>query len=147
AATNRDLEVAVETGTFRRDLYFRIDGVSLFIPPLRERAGEIAPLARELVASAASKFGHDRPPAIAKEALERLLAHRWPGNIRELRNVVERAVLLCGRGEIRTEHLHLHLHLQARGRADGMAPALALARDSGDLLGERRRVIEALERC
>jgi two-component system, NtrC family, response regulator AtoC len=101
AATNRDLEADVATGAFRQDLYFRLDGFPLTIPPLRERLDELEALARHFTAAAA----RGPAPDLAPEALARLRAHAWPGNVRELRNVIERAVLLCGEGPISADHL------------------------------------------
>jgi two-component system, NtrC family, response regulator AtoC len=104
AATNRDLEAEIERKTFRQDLYFRLSAATLVIPPLRERVSEIAGLARAFVDTAARAMG--RPaPALAPDVLPRLEAYAWPGNIRELRNMMERAVLLCGQGPIRLAHL------------------------------------------
>jgi transcriptional regulator with AAA-type ATPase domain len=104
AATNRDLEEEVSKKTFRQDLYFRLNGISLTVPPLRERPGDIEPLARSFVASAVKVL--DRPaPALSEEALRLLGSYCWPGNVRELRNVMERAVLLCDGSEIGAEHL------------------------------------------
>src|SRR5204862_7325420 len=102
AATNRDLEIEAASGRFRRDLYYRLNGVSLYIPPLRERRDEIESLVRLFVTNA-SKGG--KPPPVSPDALELLMSYPWPGNIRELRNVAERAVLLCNGGPIRPEHL------------------------------------------
>ncbi len=94
AATHRDLEAAVAAGTFREDLYFRIAGVTVRVPPLRERPAELAGLIARFVDGAARALG--RPtPRVADDAMAWLRAHRWPGNVRELRNVVERATLLC----------------------------------------------------
>jgi DNA-binding NtrC family response regulator len=105
AATNRDLEAEVAKGRFRLDLYFRLNGVTLFVPPLRSRLEEIESLARTFIAQAAQRAGTGDQPALSPEALERLKAYSWPGNVRELRNAIERAVLLCGPGPIRVEHL------------------------------------------
>ena len=94
AATNRDLEAEVERGTFRRDLYFRLCGISIRIPPLRERRAEIRPLAETFLREICAELGRPEvqlPPEVVA-VLER---KRWPGNIRELKNVIERAVLLC----------------------------------------------------
>ena len=104
SATNRDLEAAVEAGTFRQDLYYRLNGISVRIPPLRERRGEIHELARTFVAAAARS---GPPPPIARATVDCLEAHKWPGNVRELRNVMERAIVLSGGGELRPEHLLL----------------------------------------
>ncbi|HET7505872.1 MAG TPA: sigma 54-interacting transcriptional regulator [Kofleriaceae bacterium] len=105
AATNRDLEQEIARGRFRQDLYYRLAGITLVIPPLRERVSEIVPLVQSFIANASTHSG--RSPQISREALALLEAYSWPGNIRELRNVVERAVLLCSDGVIRPEHLPL----------------------------------------
>jgi DNA-binding NtrC family response regulator len=101
AATNRDLEHAVNEHKFRQDLYFRLAGVTLHIPPLRERPEEIEPLAREFVKQLAR---HGRPPVLTPEVTQLMLGYAWPGNIRELRNAIERAVLLAGDGPMLPEH-------------------------------------------
>jgi two-component system, NtrC family, response regulator AtoC len=104
AATNRDLDAEVARGTFRLDLYYRLNGVTLVIPPLRERADELELLAYTFAEQACRRA--NRPTVeLTPEALQRLHAYSWPGNIRELRNTIERAVLLCGRGAIGVEHL------------------------------------------
>ncbi|HVT10338.1 MAG TPA: sigma 54-interacting transcriptional regulator [Polyangia bacterium] len=93
AATNRDLGAAVAAGTFRGDLYYRLNVVPLRVPPLRERDGDVELLARFFVGKFAKKLG--RPVAdLSPEALQRLRAYAWPGNVRELQNVIERAVVL-----------------------------------------------------
>jgi two-component system response regulator AtoC len=102
AATNRDLEKESETGAFRQDLYFRLCGVTVHIPPLRERVSEIEPLARMFAAEGDPERG---APDFSEEALELLRRYTWPGNIRELRNVVLRAVMLSDGGRILSEHL------------------------------------------
>ncbi|ACD94463.1 sigma-54 interaction domain-containing protein [Trichlorobacter lovleyi] len=94
AATNRDLTKEIAKGSFREDLYYRLNGVTLRIPPLRERKGDIDLIARQFL----EKWGRScgRPPMrIAKEALERLRGYTWPGNVRELDNEIERAVALA----------------------------------------------------
>jgi len=101
AATNRNLENAVTENKFRQDLYFRLAGVTLNIPPLRERTEEIEPLAREFVRQLSRNA---RPPTLSAEAVQLMLGYSWPGNIRELRNAIERAVLLAGNGPILPEH-------------------------------------------
>jgi DNA-binding NtrC family response regulator len=101
AATNRDLEQSVVEHKFRQDLYFRLAGVTLHIPPLRERPEEIEPLAREF-ARVLSK--RERAPVLSAEVIQLMLGYAWPGNIRELRNAIERAVLLAGDGPVLPEH-------------------------------------------
>jgi len=103
AATNRDLEQDIARGRFRQDLYYRLAGITLVIPPLRDRVTEIVPLAQSFLANASTQSG--ARPQISRDALALLEAYSWPGNIRELRNVIERAVLLCSDGVIRPEHL------------------------------------------
>ena len=106
AATHRDLDAAVEAKTFREDLYYRLNSMTLTLPPLRERPEEIEALARQFLAEAAGA-GRDkrRVPRISAEALAIMRAHSWRGNIRELRNVVEHALVLCEDAEITAEHL------------------------------------------
>ncbi|MGA9657346.1 MAG: sigma-54 dependent transcriptional regulator, partial [Polyangia bacterium] len=93
-ATNRDLEADVKTGRFREDLYFRINVVTVRMPPLRDRAGDIPILVRHFLAKIARREG--RPEAsVSPEALEVLCRHVWPGNVRELENAIERAVAVA----------------------------------------------------
>jgi len=106
AATNRDLKAAVEDRSFREDLYYRLHVFEIRLPALRDRQGDILPLAEEFLAEIGRDFG--RPPAgISREARERLLQYAWPGNVRELRNTLERAAILCEGGLIHAEHLSL----------------------------------------
>ena len=94
AATNRDLREMIRKGQFREDLYFRLSGVCVEVPPLRTRRTEIAPLARLFAGEAAEALGRQSQPELAPDALRFLEEQPWPGNVRELRNCVERAVLL-----------------------------------------------------
>ncbi|MFO0591526.1 MAG: sigma 54-interacting transcriptional regulator [Polyangiaceae bacterium] len=105
AATNRDLEREVAQGTFRQDLYFRLNGITLTVPPLRERGAEIEELAEQFLEDACTEEGHPGTLAISADARAFLRAYPWPGNVRELRNVMERAVLLARGDTIRREHL------------------------------------------
>src|SRR5262245_4991202 len=105
AATNRDLEADIAEGKFRRDLYYRLNGITLHIPPLRERRTEILPLVRSFLARFAREAGDRAAPDVSPEAARVLEAYPWPGNVREVRNVVERALLLCEGAEILPEHL------------------------------------------
>jgi transcriptional regulator with PAS, ATPase and Fis domain len=105
SATNRDLEAEVTRGAFRRDLYYRLAAETVVIPPLRARRPEIVPLAERFIAhNRALEDGRPRPH-LSDQARAILEAYAWPGNIRELRNVIDRAVLLCRDGTIRPEHL------------------------------------------
>src|SRR5262249_37565759 len=105
SATNRDLETEVGAGRFRRDLFFRLNGILIVVPPLRERLSEILPLAKGFVSHVCQKMGHVSVPDISPEAVEHLQRYPWPGNVRELRNVMERAVLLCTGDLITPQHL------------------------------------------
>jgi two-component system response regulator HydG len=103
-ATNRDLKQEIKNQRFREDLYFRLNVFQVHLPPLRERREDIAILVQHFV----EKFGGDsakRVTGVHPEAMEVLKAHDWPGNIRELRNAVERAVILCDGELITREHL------------------------------------------
>jgi DNA-binding NtrC family response regulator len=144
AATNRDLEEEILRGSFRKDLYFRLAGAVLTVPPLRERKSELLTFALRFARSAAEEAGL-RAPVLSREVREALLAYAWPGNLRELKNVIERAVLLCGEGPILAEHLPLE-KMNARWLEP---PAEAKAgRDLSDSeLGERDRLVQALEQC
>jgi two-component system response regulator AtoC len=104
AATNRDLEEEIEKNRFRQDLYFRLNGITLSIPPLRERREEIEDLAREFIGHVAKQLGRNTSPDLSPDVRELMLRYAWPGNIRELRNAIERAVLLSGDGPILHEH-------------------------------------------
>jgi transcriptional regulator with GAF, ATPase, and Fis domain len=104
AATNRDLEAAMARGGFREDLYYRLRVFEIRLPPLRERPEDVLPLAQAFLEEIGAALG--RPAAgISKEGRERLLAYPWPGNARELRNALERAVILAGGGLITADQL------------------------------------------
>ena len=104
AATNKDLAAMCRQGTFREDLYFRLNVVSLQLPPLRERKGDVAHLARHFLARCNAETG--RATTLGAEALAALEAWKWPGNVRELENVVRRASVFA-QGEIKPEDLGL----------------------------------------
>jgi two-component system response regulator AtoC len=95
AATNRDLEAEVAARSFREDLYFRLNGVSFTVPPLRARISEIAPLAERFLAAAGRMLDRTEPLRLSPDALGYLERHPWPGNVRELRNLMERAAVLA----------------------------------------------------
>jgi DNA-binding NtrC family response regulator/pSer/pThr/pTyr-binding forkhead associated (FHA) protein len=105
AATNRDLETESARGRFRPDLFFRLNGMSVEIPPLRERVDEIEPLARIFLKQACVAAGRTEDVRISMQAMALLKRYRWPGNVRELRNIIERAVLLSNDETITLEHL------------------------------------------
>jgi DNA-binding NtrC family response regulator len=163
-ATNRDLVSLVRGGTFRQDLYFRLNGISLVIPPLRQRRAEIAPLAQAFVIQACRDAGRPQVP-ITAEAMRQLEAHDWPGNVRELRNIIERAVTLCTGAAIDIHHLpppELSFggpSLETTQRATVPVPDGAMFASDTTPLGlhdaarraaqsiERRRIAEAMDRC
>jgi two-component system, NtrC family, response regulator AtoC len=158
SATHRDLEERVQAGSFREDLYFRLCGFSLLIPPLRDRKAEIAPLARAFVSRACAATRRTPEPGISMEVIEILKRYSWPGNIRELRNVIERALVLCSGEVITPDHLPWDKMKDAPGTPNP-APAGSLSAPTietplQDLdpkrvfeTLERQRIVEALERC
>jgi transcriptional regulator with PAS, ATPase and Fis domain len=105
SSTNRDLESAVRDGQFRDDLFYRVNTITIALPPLRQRAVDIPLLAEYFL----SRFGATDSSALAPDALALLQEYQWPGNIRELRNVIERAVLLARGRVIRAQDLPLNL--------------------------------------
>jgi Nif-specific regulatory protein len=126
AATNKDLEQAVKDGTFREDLYYRLNVFAVFLPPLRERRPDISLLADHFVEKYAAAHGKD-VRRLATTAIDMLMSYHWPGNVRELENCIERAVLVCEGGVIHAHHL---------------PPSLQTAEVSGTL--PRRSLEEAL---
>jgi two-component system nitrogen regulation response regulator GlnG len=102
AATNRDLDAAMREGSFREDLFYRLNVVTLNLPPLRERRRDVPLLVEHFLAKHAEELG-DR--GVAPDALDRLVGYDWPGNVRELENVIQRAMVLAGNGVILPEHL------------------------------------------
>ncbi|HUH05434.1 MAG TPA: sigma 54-interacting transcriptional regulator [Kofleriaceae bacterium] len=105
AATNRDLEACIKSGLFREDLYFRLNGFSLVIPPLRQRPSELDGFISMFLSEACARLERPVEPQVSAEARALLRRYSWPGNIRELRNVIERAVVLATGDEILPEHL------------------------------------------
>jgi transcriptional regulator with PAS, ATPase and Fis domain len=146
AATNRDLRACVERGTFREDLYYRLQVFEILLPPLRERPEDLIPLSEAFLADLSHGFA--RPPAgVSREARERLLEYAWPGNARELRNVLERAAILCDGGLIGAEHLALPVpRTVMSGKAPEPAAAAASirapARSHADLERVEREMVE-----
>jgi len=132
AASNRDLVTLAARGAFRQDLYFRLNVLTLTLPPLRERREDIVPLAMHFIDSMAHKYG--RPvPALTPMAVRTLLAHDWPGNVRELQHVIERTVLLAKGPTIAVDEVHIH------GIAEAPPPAESFQ-------DAKFRVVEQFER-
>ncbi len=105
AATNRDLEEEIRKGTFRSDLYYRLNVIALHLPPLRERKEDVPLLARHFLEKAAKAGQRAEPVTLSEDAMEGLLSYDWPGNVRELENALERAAVVSNGAEIRPEHL------------------------------------------
>jgi DNA-binding NtrC family response regulator len=148
-ATKSDLLQLVKEGRFREDLYYRLNVISLPIPPLRERADDIPVLASHFLEKHAALVG-DNEVTLSPHALDELMRHTWPGNVRELEHVVERALAFCGGHEIRPEHI---LPLSKEHGETLAAPTLELA-EAGKLgLNEtvadieRRMILMALKQC
>ncbi len=104
AATNRDLDAAVANGSFREDLYYRLNVISLGMPPLRERKEDIPLLAEHFLLRYVRETGKGAVK-ISRGAMDEMMLHEWPGNVRELRNAIERAVVICKSDRIRPEEL------------------------------------------
>ena len=153
SATNRDLRALADAGAFRHDLYFRLNGITVNVPPLRERRGEIRSLVQSFAERHQAKTG--RMPTVTAEAFSHLERYDWPGNIRELRNVVERAFVLSAGEPVTPEHLPFDVPsrpMPTAPPAAGAAPPSAapgslrpLKEDVGAL--ERQRILEALQAC
>jgi nitrogen regulation protein NR(I) len=120
AATNRDLEADIASGRFREDMFYRLNGVTIQLPPLRERGEDVPLLARHFTEAAAREIGRP-PPEVTPEAIEKLALYSWPGNVRQLANVMRRAVLLRRSGQIGPADIELGPTAGARRE-----PALAL---------------------
>jgi DNA-binding NtrC family response regulator len=125
SATLRPLDQEVRAGRFRADLYYRIQGISLGVPPLRERHADVAPLVQQFTAQLAAKHGVAEPK-ITSGAMAALRGYEWPGNVRELRNVVEFAVLLCDGNRIRMRDLPEDVQRAARRGASRDAAPVAM---------------------
>jgi len=137
AATNRDLRAAVEAGTFREDLYFRLAAFIITVPPLRDRREDIPPLVHQFLVRAAGRMKKD-VSTVSADAMSALMNYRWPGNVRELEHAVERAVILANGPSIRVRELPPEVTQKSRTRSGD---------DTLDLQEQERVMIErALER-
>jgi len=121
AATNRDLETLIREGRFREDLYYRLNVVSLTLPPLRERREDVPFLVDHFLAKYAGELGER---ALSADALDRLLGYPWPGNVRELENVIQHAMVMAGGGVILPEHLPIAAGPGAPRAREGTLEAL-----------------------
>jgi transcriptional regulator with GAF, ATPase, and Fis domain len=116
AATNRDLRVALEDGTFREDLYYRLNVVPIEIPPLRARKSDIAWLARHFVEKLGPETGA-RVHGITDAAIDKLMEYSWPGNVRELENVIERSIVMANGDNLDTDDIRLDMNLRSHRAA------------------------------
>jgi two-component system response regulator HydG len=148
AATNWNLADAVERSTFRRDLYYRLHVISFHLPPLRHRPEDIGPLVRGMVARYATKFGK-KLFGVCPETMRALEAFAWPGNIRQLENVVQQAVLVSTGNELKINHLSPLIHVRTENSTvtvpaqGGFSGTLKQSREST----ERANIMRALEKA
>ena len=132
AATNRDLQQLVQDGTFREDLYYRLSVVPIVVPPLRQHRKSIEPLASYFLKLCAARMGKEIPE-FSEAALQALLSYDWPGNIRELRNVIERGLILSPGSVVEADVLGIHVSGDAAPVVSALAPA-AGAGASGEMI-------------
>ena len=140
AATNRDLPAEIHKGAFREDLFYRLNVVSLELPPLRDRKGDVPPLASFFLRRYAAENGR-AIEGISDEALAMLTAYGWPGNVREVENVIERAVVLCDGPTIEPRHLPPSVVPQAAQAGPPPVPGSTIA----EL--EKYAIMKTLEAC
>ncbi len=140
AATHRDIEQLIRQGSFREDLFYRLDVIPLTIPPLRERREDISLLAELFLGRFAERQG--RAMRLTPAALDRLLRYAWPGNVRELENAIERTAILAQTDTIEPDDLPPHV---SGGVLLGPAPGLAAAQTLAD--AERAHIMRTLEQC
>ena len=141
AATNQDLEALVEKKRFRSDLFFRLNVLPLWIPPLRERREEIVPLCLSILGEMNAKYGTEK--VFSDEVKRHLAAYSWPGNIRELRNVIERLVIISSGGVIKADELPEHMFRHQENPESPIGKSLP---DALETL-ERRMILEAYKAC
>ncbi|MNC12105.1 Transcriptional regulatory protein ZraR [compost metagenome] len=145
SATHKDLAAEVAAGRFRQDLYYRLNVIELRVPPLRERREDIALLAERSLQRLADECGLE-PAQLSDEALEKLKSYRFPGNVRELENMLERAYTLCEDDLIQASDLRLG-DAPAPGSGDSAGGSLTQIDDLEDFLEsiERQAIMQALE--
>ncbi len=146
SATHKDLAGEVAAGRFRQDLYYRLNVIELGVPPLRERREDLALLAERTLQRLAADCGLE-PARLSAEALEKLKSYRFPGNVRELENMLERAYTLCEDDVIQASDLRLGDAPAAPGGSEAAAAGLAQIDDLEDYLEniERQAILQALE--
>ena len=139
AATNGDLATRISQGTFREDLFYRLNVIHVMLPPLRDRREDIPALAEHFLGRAADKLG--RALRLSPDALERLLRYPWPGNVRELENAMERAAILTRTGSVEPDDLPPHVSAGLQ-----LGPSPALPRQISLAEAERVHILQTLER-
>ena len=143
AATNRNLEQAMQAGQFRQDLFYRLNVITVTMPPLRERRADIPALAGHFVRRVAEEYGR-QVTGVSDECLVQLVAYSWPGNVRELENVIERGVILCRTGKVQAGDLPATVR-QGPAEPQTWQAARKLAEDSAGGTIEKQAVLAALE--
>jgi DNA-binding NtrC family response regulator len=150
AATNRDLRKKVEDGTFREDLYYRLNVIPINVPPLRERRGDIAMLCQHFLTRLSRNKGLEEKQ-MHREVLEGLMRYNWPGNVRELENLLERMVILANGPILQVEDLPPKLREFKSSPAGEISPLMELPEDGIDFNSavdefERTLIVQALEK-
>jgi two-component system response regulator AtoC len=147
AATNQDLEALVADGKFRSDLFYRLQGVRLRLPPLRERLDDLPLLVTHLLERASQRLWR-QPASVSSEAFRCLWTYSWPGNIRELQHALEAAMVLSD-GVVMPEHLPPAIQRAAMSPAATVNPSLAPGVSLDDALeeAERRMILDALQKA
>lgn len=144
AATNRDLEKDVESGRFRKDLFYRLNVFSVTVPPLRDRMEDLPIIIDEILPALAQKVGLHEVPAIDSDSMDALRNYTWPGNVRELRNTLERALILCDKKCVTARDLGMHAGPElSAGRKGDISLTLQLCQDDSmhDILTETKRYL------
>jgi DNA-binding NtrC family response regulator len=145
AATNRNLDYEVSSGTFRKDLFYRLNVFSVEIPPLRERSEDIPLLIKGILESLAAEMQLEHVPIVTSAALYELVCYKWPGNVREVRNILERAIILSGNCVIDLPHLGL---VQESGKRSAAGLSSCSGRSLPEEVSalEKKLIVEALEK-
>jgi DNA-binding NtrC family response regulator len=132
AATNRNLDSVIGDGTFRADLLYRINSFQIHLAPLRERPEDVEPLMHYIL----KQLGGANPPEVTAEALGKMRTYAWPGNVRQLRNCLERAILLSNEGRITSNELPPEVARSANGVASFVSAPSSAAASSGDTMAQ-----------
>ncbi|NIO11971.1 MAG: hypothetical protein GTO40_29665, partial [Deltaproteobacteria bacterium] len=148
AATNKDLHVEVQQGRFREDLFYRLNVITIAIPPLRERKSDVLVLADHFLEEAAKRSGQQKK-SLSRHALDRLLSYSWPGNIRELENAIERASLLSDGLVIQAEDLPISANSSSSDADQSQNGWQAKRASLNEMLAafEKELIVRALKKC